>query len=90
MEPVQQRGLTHNMYSMTCMEIVPHDLVPCLITTPDYIPLGGSSPPYINLSGEVIRRYMFKIMRYQPKTTSVHEKKDVTKIRTTIYIYMYM
>ena len=25
MEPVQQRGLTHNMHSMNCMEIVPHD-----------------------------------------------------------------
>lgn len=25
MEPVQQRGLTHNMHSMYCMEIVPHD-----------------------------------------------------------------
>ena len=84
MDPVHLGYHTHNMHSINPMGVVPHDLVPCLITTPNYLPLGGSSPPHI------IRRYMLNKAGISPKPPQYILKKDVTKIRTTIYIFLYI
>ena len=85
MDPVHLGYHTHNMHSINPMGVVPHDLVPCLITTPNYLPLGGSSPPHI------IRRYMFNKAGIKPKTTSVYIKKRCYEDKNYhIYIFIYM